>query len=204
LKITNGAVVGKIWFSDGELIDSETQTLRAEEAFKKILSWKTGSFEILPPEQNRTRTIFGSYQGLLLESAQALDEAHAGGEEAIDPDAEAAEPSGESESPLTPLARFSGVDFVLSIPADREKYECWGLENPENLAGWVRQSVQQLRSLGEALGAGQLQNLECGGPHNCLGIVSQGDSDLCVGFHASLSQDLMRETMPKILEKWAS
>src|SRR5947199_3777479 len=75
LKVTNGPLSGKIWFNNGDVIDAETQDLKGEPAFRKILSWKTGNFEILPADQERNRTIFNSYQGLLLESAQALDEA---------------------------------------------------------------------------------------------------------------------------------
>src|SRR2546428_6873377 len=75
LKISNGAVSGKIWFNNGDVIDAESQDLGGEAAFRKILSWKTGNFEILPADPERPRTIFNSYQGLLLESAQALDEA---------------------------------------------------------------------------------------------------------------------------------
>src|SRR6266567_5172437 len=74
LRITNGPLTGKIWIQDGELIDAEAGDLRAEAAFQKILSWKAGSFETLPAEPSRPRTIFKSYNGLLLESAQAIDE----------------------------------------------------------------------------------------------------------------------------------
>jgi hypothetical protein len=79
LKVINGALTGRIWFTNGEVSDAETQDLKGERAFQNILSWKTGNFEILPPEPARNRTIFNSYQGLLLQSAQALDEARAGG-----------------------------------------------------------------------------------------------------------------------------
>src|SRR2546422_2163594 len=75
LKITNASFSGRIWFINGDVIDAETQDLNGEPAFRKILSWKTGNFEILPADQERNRNIFNSYQGLLLESAQALDEA---------------------------------------------------------------------------------------------------------------------------------
>src|SRR6266436_6563065 len=75
LRITNGPFTGKIWIQDGELIDAEAGDLRGEAAFVKVLSWKMGSFETLPPEPSRARTILKSYNGLLLESAQALDEA---------------------------------------------------------------------------------------------------------------------------------
>src|SRR2546423_7919645 len=74
LRITNGSQTGKIWIQDGELIDSEAAELSGEVAFQKILSWKTGNFETLPAEPSRPRTITKSYNGLLLESAHALDE----------------------------------------------------------------------------------------------------------------------------------
>src|SRR3989475_2321284 len=75
LRITNGNLTGRIWIQDGELIDAEAGELVAETAFHKILSWRTGMFETLPPEPSRPRTITTSYNALLLETAQALDEA---------------------------------------------------------------------------------------------------------------------------------
>src|SRR5687768_2316506 len=62
LKITNGKVEGKIWIKNGELIDAATPDDQGEEAFKRILSWKTGNFEILPGEPERPRKIMTSYQ----------------------------------------------------------------------------------------------------------------------------------------------
>ena len=75
LRITNGPFVGSIWVNNGELIDAETEAARGEEAFQKILRWRTGNFEFLPAEPSRARTIFKSYNALLLETAQAFDEA---------------------------------------------------------------------------------------------------------------------------------
>src|SRR6266487_5749432 len=117
LRITNGPLTGRIWIQDGDLIDAETQELSGETAFRKILSWKTGNFEILPAEPERNRTIFNSYQGLLLESAQALDEA-----KGQPPGGDGAAGSG-AESPLARLARFNGVEFVVSVSADDQKFD---------------------------------------------------------------------------------
>src|SRR6185436_288740 len=75
LKITNGVTEGKIYIQTGEVIDAELPGMTAEPAFQRILSWKNGSFETLPPDPTRVRTIFTSYQGLLLNTAQAIDEA---------------------------------------------------------------------------------------------------------------------------------
>src|SRR3989441_4354733 len=97
LRITNGPLTGKIWIQDGELMDAEAGELSGEAAFHKILAWRTGMFETLPPEPSRPRTITKSYNALLLETAQALDEARM-------PDASASEAKGVS-SPLAELSQ---------------------------------------------------------------------------------------------------
>ena len=74
LRITRGSLVGKIWILNGELIDAETEGARGEAAFRRILAWKSGTFETLPSEPERERTITKSINALLLETAQAMDE----------------------------------------------------------------------------------------------------------------------------------
>ena len=199
LKVTNGSFAGKVWFKNGDLIDAESQDLKGEIAFRRILSWKTGNFEILPAEPERNRTIFNSYQGLLLESAQALDEAKgqpAGGDGAAG--------SAAAVSPLATLARFNGVEFVISVSGDDSKFESWSSENPEPISKWVRQTMRRFRELGEGFQAGELNQLEGLGPQCHVAMVSKANADLCVGFHRSLSQDLVRDTMSKIVTQWAS
>src|SRR5439155_3272607 len=132
-KITNGALTGKIWINNGEVIDAVTSELAGEPAFHKILSWRSGNFESLPAETEHRRTIYNSYQGLLLETAQAQDEAQGQSNAAANAKATAT-PSGETASPtpLTPLCRFEGVEFVLALKPGTEKaFESLGLENPE-------------------------------------------------------------------------
>src|SRR5436190_10445819 len=57
MRITRGALVGKIWIQSGELIDAEAEAARGEAAFRRILEWKSGTFETLPAEPGRERTI---------------------------------------------------------------------------------------------------------------------------------------------------
>ena len=73
-RITRGSLVGKIWILNGDLIDAETEGARGEAAFRRILEWKSGTFETLPCEPERERTITKSINALLLETAQAMDE----------------------------------------------------------------------------------------------------------------------------------
>lgn len=196
LKVTNGALSGRIWFNNGEVIDSETQEFNGEAAFRRILSWKTGNFEILPADPEHPRTIFNSYQGLLLESAQALDEARTESAQAAG--------GGAAESPLAPLGSFNGVEFVMTVQAQGDAFDSWRAENPEQISHWVRQTMQRFRALGDSLQAGELNQVEGLGPQCHVALVSGPGNDLCVGFHRSLSQDLVRDTMNKIAAKWAS
>lgn len=203
LKITHGQFEGRIYIVNGEIIDSSSLDLVGEKAFQRILSWKAGNFEILPAEPNRNRTIFNSYQGLLLETTQALDEM--AGQQAA-----AAQPGTPAEnqprqSALAELAGFSGVEFVLvASVAEKQKQESWGLENPEKIADWVRLNTKNFRMLGETLNAGQLNRMEGAGPQRYVVTASSKERELCVGFHRSLSQDIMRDTMRKIVAKWVS
>src|SRR6185436_15485245 len=68
MRITRGSLTGKIWIQAGELIDAETEGARGEAAFRRILEWKSGTFESLPSEPERPRTITKSINALLLES----------------------------------------------------------------------------------------------------------------------------------------
>jgi len=197
LRITNGSLTGKIWIQDGELIDAEAGELSGELAFQKILSWKTGNFETLPAEPSRPRTILKSYNGLLLESAQALDEAQSEVTAEGEPRAAA--------SPLAKLSQVEGVEFVLVMkPGQNSEPIARGLENPEHMATWARKSMERFSSLGERLHAGALQAVEALGPQRHVALAHQGDTDFCVGAKHTMSAGEVREMMKKVLELWAS
>src|SRR5262249_44939193 len=103
LRITNGHLTGKIWIQDGEIVDAEADELKGEPAFQRILSWRAGNFETLPADPNRPRTITKSYNGLLLETAQALDEQQNGGPGTAQ--------NGDTASPFAQLSQVEGVEF---------------------------------------------------------------------------------------------
>lgn len=199
LKITNGAREGKIWVLNGELIDAAAGEVTGEAAFKEIFGWKTGNFEILPAEASRTRTIFNSYQGLLLDSAQALDESQ--GQEAP----VAGAPSGAPSSPLVALARADGVEFLLSLSADDKKaLDSWGLDNAEPMGKWTRQVQKNFRDLGEKFQFGELVQIEGFGLQRHVAMAVRNGNTLCMGLKRTLSPEQVRETAKSILSKWVS
>ncbi len=132
LKISSGKNVGTIWLQKGEIVDAVTGASMAEEAFKEILSWKVGNFELLPPDANRPRSIFTSAQGLLLDTAQSLDEA------------EAEPPEASTDAPLSKLARLGrtkGVEFLVAQGqegAGAKSVDQWGCDETGEIAAWAQ------------------------------------------------------------------
>ncbi len=197
LRITNGPLTGRIWIQAGELVDAEAAELRGEEAFQKILSWKAGNFETLPDEPNRPRTIFKSYNALLLESAQALDESTS-----------TAAPEGTPKpaaSPLTQLSLIEGVEFGLVMqPGDATQDLARGLENPERMTTWARQNLERFHTLGDQLGAGPVEQIEAYGPQRHVVLALPNETQLCIGWKPSLTPEQVRDSMKKVLALWAS
>lgn len=202
LKITKENQQGNIWVIEGEVIDAVTATQSGEDAFKEILSWKNGSFEILPPEPGRARTITNSYQALILDFAQAFDENKISESSA---QTAACDTTFLTRSPLAALSRVDGVEFVMTVPAsEKEAADSWGLENASPVATWTRQTQKRLREMGEKLHAGDLKQVEGLGLQRHVGIASRGDTELCVGFRRTLSAEQLYETLKNISVKWAS
>ncbi len=206
LKITYGSLTGKIWVDCGDVIDAATDELSGEAAFHKILAWPSGNFESLPAEPGHPRTIVNSYQGLLLESAQAQDEA-ARPRDTVFETKSTVRPAADSGPPsrLTPLVRFPGVEFVMAFKPGAEKsFDARGLDNPQPLADWSRQNLERFRSLGDRLRAGLLDQVEAFGPQRNVALTQHGKTDFCVGWKHDTATREMRESMVKMLALWVS
>jgi CheY-like chemotaxis protein len=204
LHVTHGALSGKIWVHTGEIVDAVTANFTGEEAFKEILSWRSGSFEILPADPGHARTITTSYQGLLLDSMQALDEWH--GQKAAAEKSEGEGHPAAPESLLSPLAKFEGVEFLLTIP-DEEQAPCdsWALDNVRELAGWARATHRRLVELGETIEAGPLTQVMGFGLQRHWALAHDKQKGLlCAGFRRTLPTDKVNQTMKHVFTKWVS
>jgi CheY-like chemotaxis protein len=208
LKIINGATEGKIYIQNGEVIDADVPGVNGEPAFQRILSWKTGSFETLPADTARVRTIFSSYQGLLLNTAQAIDEAASLEQTTPAEDGAPATPNplaGNVASLLTEVSQMEGVEFVLALSSEKNQSQnFWGLENPKPMMEFTRQTLDNFRSLGERLQVGELQQITGIGPQRKVAVAPCGKSELCIGFPPALPPEQMRDSFKNILTKWAS
>jgi CheY-like chemotaxis protein len=205
LKITHDSHEGKIWVHHGEVIDAAALDLQGEAAFKRILAWRTGNFEILPPEPERPRTIATSYQNLLLESAQALDEAQSAA--AAAPVAAHAGPPAAATGLAQMIAQARNTQIEFVVQAAREPagpVDAWGTDQAGALANWARQTEQHLRALGEELRAGELTLLVGLGPQGHVALAGRAGALACAGFNRHLDKNQVRVAMNNLLAQWAS
>lgn len=191
VRIVNGAAEGRIWIVQGEVHDAEAPGCHAEEAFKRILGWKGGGFEILPGDAARPRVIALSYQGLLLESAQAADEAQGEGEE-----------TGKTNR-LSELGRVPGVDFLLLLPEKGERAQ-WGVANPEAMAQWIETAAGYMDKLGEIWDWGRFEGLSGRATQENVNLLEVPGGRLVVGTKAGLSRGEVAEAVEHVRERWAS
>ncbi len=198
LKITNGPLIGRIWIENGDVIDAEVGEYLGEDGFKQIVSWRSGTFEILPPDPTRERRIMTSYSGLLLDSAQSIDESEAGGK--VDA------PEGEGEtSRLSKVAKVRGVEFAVAVQSDdATKFETWGLEKPAEVAEWTHAVAKEIRALAQKLNFGTLTDMTGMGPQMHIGLTSSPTEDLCVGVNRTLTAPAVRKTLKEAAAKWVS
>lgn len=197
LKITNGPFDGKIWIETGELVDAVADELQGEVAFQKILSWKTGAFEYLAAEPGRERTIFKSYNALLLETVQAFDEA-----QQVSPSDDPA--AQNTNSPLETVTRMDGVEFAVKLESSDAKCESRGIENCAAVSAWAIQTLGQFRELGDQLRVGSLEQIAGVGSERNVALGGEGNAQFCVGWTPKLSPVEIRDAMKKIFALCAS
>jgi len=175
LRITHGPLTGRIWIQGGELIDAETAGLEGEEAFARILSWKSGTFEQLPAEPGRPRRIFKSYNALLLEAAQAMDESDAAAAPMVEPETIKPPP------PIEQITAMEGVGSALHFgPDETAPVESRGVETPQARLRWARQTLARFQRLGERLAVGPLKQIEASSWQQHVGLAPVGGGGLLI------------------------
>jgi two-component system chemotaxis response regulator CheB len=74
IRVSEDEHEGTIYIQDGRIVHAVCEDITGEEAFYRILGWKSGSFETLDGGQIQTESIDKSYQFLLMEAAHQADE----------------------------------------------------------------------------------------------------------------------------------
>ncbi len=200
LRITRGPLVAKLWIQDGELIDAETEGANGEAAFRRILSWKSGTFENLPAEPNHTRNITKPVNALLLESAQDMDEASS-----APATPEAAEDFAHRKTvwKLSLLTR-EGADFVIAIPPEgMGEPEALGTQMITSLVKWTRHAAAIARRLGERLEAGPILQVTGQNMERQVLVLEREERLFLVGWPVEATGNLLEKSR-KLVASWDS
>lgn len=200
-RITRGSFIGKIWILNGDLIDAETDGARGEAAFRRILEWKSGTFETLPAEPERERTITKSMNGLLLEVAQAMDEVAAPAEPgAATEDAE----HRKNVLRISSLAR-EGSEWVITVPDEKTNpAEGFGTQSANEFAGWVRYASQAAKRLSDKLQAGPLSHIQAQNLERTLVLLPENNRTFLVAWPAKADAARLIEQTKKLVSQWES
>ena len=200
LRITRGPLVAKLWIQDGELIDAEAEGACGEAAFYRLLAWKTGTFENLPAEPSRARTIHKPVNALLLESAQSLDEtAHP----SLEPESVASSLHRKTMWKLSQLTR-EGAEFVIAVPlAGQGEPEALGTQNFSALAQWTERAAKTARRLSDRLEAGPLQHIAGQTLERQVLMLVRGERAFLIGWPAETAENLPEKSR-KLVASWDS
>ena len=199
LRITRGPLVAKLWIQDGDLIDAEAEGARGEAAFRRILSWKSGTFENLPAEPDHPRNIIKPVNALLLETAQDMDE-----------QSQPASPESLEDSvhrktvwKLALLTR-AGAEFVIAIPPDgMGEPEAIGTQNVSQLVQWTRHAAAAARRLGERLEAGPVLQVAGQNMERHMLVLNREDRLFLVGWPVEMTGNMLEKSR-KLVASWDS
>ena len=198
LRITRGALTGRIWIHGGDLIDAEAEGARGEAAFKRILEWKSGTFENLPPEPDHERTINKPANALLLETAQAMDEI-----------ANHADPGSAEEAEhrrtvwrLSALTR-EGAEWVVSRPEAGTAEGC-GTQAAEELSKWMHYATAAAQRLTERLETGPLSHIAAQTADRRVILLPWDSKTFLVAWPPDAEADGLLDRTKKLVASWDS
>ena len=202
LRITRGSLTGRIWISSGELVDAEIEGARGESAFRRILEWKSGTFENLPAEPNRERTITKPANALLLEVAQAMDEVAA-------PETRSTEETEQADHRktvwrLAALTR-AGADFIVSqASAPESKAEGWGTEATQELGAWMQHALEVCAKLARDLQVGGLAHIEGRTLDHQIVLLPEEQKTYLVAWPREIKSPQISEQSKQLVASWDS
>ena len=203
LRITRGPLTAKLWLQNGELIDAEAEGVHGEAALARILAWKSGTFESLPTEPNRPRTIFKPVNALLLESAQAMDEN-------ANPATDAGSVEDASHRKMVwklALLTREGAEFVVGVPPKNTgAIEALGApaQITEAAATRTRHAAEIARRMGEKLEAGPLLHIFGHNLERHVVIMNRGEKSFLVAWPPETPSAALMEKSKKLVASWDS
>jgi CheY-like chemotaxis protein len=198
LRITRGKLVGKIWMENGELIDAEAEGACGEPAFRRILEWKSGTFESLSPELGRERTIHKPINALLLETAQAIDETQ-------DPEMSSAEEAQHRKTVrrLSVMNR-EGAEWVVSTRGDGSAPEACATQGAAEVSKWMQFVSKTCDELSGRLDAGPLSHIQFRTVDRRLVLLPTNEKTFLAAFPSDSDPAQSLEKTKHLVASWDS
>jgi CheY-like chemotaxis protein len=197
LRVTSGQRVAHIWVRDGQLIDAQAEGADGEDAFWRILKWKSSAFESLPAEPGHIQTITKSLTALLLESAQTVKKAG-------DPTPEQEAEETKFVARLTAVA-YEGAEFVVTVPANNDgAAKGWGIRDVDRLAAWARITQKTALRLGEKFNAGPLKHITGHNLEKHLLLMRANGRTFVIGWPPEADPRRLFEQSINVADTWAS
>ena len=181
------------------MIDAEVEGVRGEAAFRRILSWKSGTFENLPAEPQRERTITKPVNALLLETVQDMDEA-------ANPVASDSPEESSHRKTVWKLALLTreGADFVIAIPPEGlDEPEAIGAQNVTQLVQWTRHVAAAARRLSERLEAGPILQVTGQNMERQVLVINREDRLFLIGWPLEATGNILEKSR-KLVASWDS
>jgi CheY-like chemotaxis protein len=156
LVIRRGGVEGALWLDRGEVVHAECGALAGADAFFALLSWRGGTFDMVPGRVAPRRTIDMSCQELLMEGCRRLDEAGRASEPA------SADPLAVARRVVRQVRDGAGSLLALGVRLDTSEVEVLDgppLAREQPWAAVLRGLIADVRRLTGAMGAGSIEYL---------------------------------------------
>jgi len=147
LEIYNEHVLGQIYIEEGQLVHAVSGDLVGERALQRLLSLPGGSFELAQFQPPEKKSISGSWEMLLMNAAQAIDESVALREESKANAASANRPGSHLEETL--VCNLAG-DTIFNAT----------FHDAQARVNWLQSIDQQAAKLGQILPLGNFDRLE--------------------------------------------
>ena len=159
----------------------------------------SGTFENLPAEPSRERTIHKPVNALLLETAQTMDEAaNPVGTESIE--------SASHRQTMWKLSQLTreGAEFVIVVPtAGQGEPEALGTQHSAELAQWTRRAAEIARRLGDRLEAGPLLHVAGQNLERQVLMLPRGDRAFLIGWPTEITENVPEKSR-KLVASWDS
>lgn len=174
VRVVSGNDTGYLYFQSGQLVNAMSPSAVGEAAALEILGWDRGSFEPCNAGWPTGSTISKPWQVLLMQSANARDEAHRStvvdfprertqGTPMQKPPLPLSQPPPKPVSSSAPQSGQTlggqGIERAVRLEADGKVLSTRG--DAEDLAAVTAYAMRLARLIGEGLGMEDLRAIEC-------------------------------------------